>query len=1028
MSRVRFAVAAVITFVIPMIPKRPVGIRRPHRRRLIVLAAGLIGLLAPGAAHAQRIAGAVTDATGAVLPGVTVEARSPALIEQVRSVVTDGSGNYLIVALEPGVYSVTFSLTGFKTVLREGIQLRTGFTAEVDAQLSVGAVAETVTVSGASPIVDIHTIEQRQVIDRQIIDTIPTGKSFQSYALLVPGMGGGNSFFTSLSQDVGGMSTGQTQRLFIHGGKDQDQQLEINGLDTGDVVLPGANYSFFPDGNFEEVSVDYAGNSAEVETGGVRVNMIPREGGNRFRGHFFTTFTFPDLQADNVDQKLRDRGLTRGVSVKEVWTLNPAVGGPIVKDRLWFFAAHTTQVADILPADIFFARDPAALVYVPDLGRPASDRTTAHEQSVNLTLQATHKDKVKFYWTNSATDKPRTLAGKKLPPLFITPEAAISTKARTDTYQAVWTRPHTNRILFEAAVSHQPVDYSLLPTDTAVTTLPGVLEATTLTASRNMSPWFSGATQRISPKRTTSVRAAASYVTGSHNLKVGMNTVYLYTLTQNESNNDWINVTTFSGRAFRANFRTPGTATNESRGLGIFAQDQWRIARMTVNAGVRFDHNKEWYPDQILTASTWQPQDFSIAGQTAVIWKDIQPRLGIAVDLFGNGRTALKASVTRAGQRDGANWASALNPGLNNTLQTRAWTDFDNDGFPDGNPLDPAPNGELTSPNTNLAFGKPIVTTFFDEDWRYGWGKRRSNWEFSGSVQHQLGEGVSVDVAYFRREQVNFSEIDNRAVGISDFDTFSLTVPSDPRLGSSSGRVLRFFDLKSTSVRLPDEIRTSSDNFGGESETWRGFDFGINARMRGLMLQGGVSTGRTSIDYCDLQSQLPERISATTATGSVTRAAAAGGGDTVANDFCRRGTNWLTQIKLIGSYMLPYGIQVAGTLQSQPGPERAAIYRFSAADLVAALGRPATLFPGGLSANVIEPGTVYGDRFNQVDLRLTKIIKFASTIQLRAMFDLFNMFNANAVTLEQYAVGPTYLAPQAILPGRLAKFAFQFDF
>src|SRR5262249_33635121 len=338
------------------------------------LATGIVGpLLAPGVATAQSIGGTVSDTTGAVLPGVTVEARSPALIEQVRSAVTDGGGQYLIVALEPGTYTVAFSLGGFRTVVREGIQLRTGFTANVDAQLSVGAVEETVTVSGASPIVDIHNVEQRQVIDRQIIETIPTGKSFQSYALLVPGMEGSNSFFTSLSQDVGGMSTGQTQRMFIHGGRAEDQQLEINGMDTGDVVLPGANYAYYPDSNFEEVSVDYAGNSAEVETGGVRINMIPREGGNTWRGHFFSTFALKRLQADNIDQALRDRGLSRGVSVKEIWLVNPVLGGPIKKDRLWFFAAHTSQVADILPVDIFFARDPTALVYVPDLNRPASD-------------------------------------------------------------------------------------------------------------------------------------------------------------------------------------------------------------------------------------------------------------------------------------------------------------------------------------------------------------------------------------------------------------------------------------------------------------------------------------------------------------------------------------------------------------------------------------------------------------------------------------------------------------------------------
>src|SRR5688572_26269574 len=153
--------------------------RLPRGNRRIVFAAVAGLLLAPDVATAQRIGGTVTDATGAVLPGVTVEARSPALIEQVRSAVTDGGGQYLIVALEPGTYSVTFSITGFRTVLREGIQIRTGFTANVDVQLSVGAVEETVTVSGASPIVDVHTVEQRQVIDRQIIDTIPTGKSFQ---------------------------------------------------------------------------------------------------------------------------------------------------------------------------------------------------------------------------------------------------------------------------------------------------------------------------------------------------------------------------------------------------------------------------------------------------------------------------------------------------------------------------------------------------------------------------------------------------------------------------------------------------------------------------------------------------------------------------------------------------------------------------------------------------------------------------------------------------------------------------------
>ena len=160
-------------------------------------------LLAPGVATAQQIGGTVSDSTGGVLPGVTVEVRSPALIEQVRTAITDGSGQYLVVALEIGTYSVTYTLPGFSTLVRDQIEMGSGFTATIDVQLSVGDIQETVTVSGATPVVDIQNVEQRAVMDRQVIDSIPTGKSFQSYALLVPGMGGYDSYLTSLSQDQG---------------------------------------------------------------------------------------------------------------------------------------------------------------------------------------------------------------------------------------------------------------------------------------------------------------------------------------------------------------------------------------------------------------------------------------------------------------------------------------------------------------------------------------------------------------------------------------------------------------------------------------------------------------------------------------------------------------------------------------------------------------------------------------------------------------------------------------------------------
>ena len=973
--------------------------------------------------------GLVADTTGGVLPGVTVEARSPSIIEGVRTAITDGNGQYLIIALEPGTYAITYSLPGFGTLIRDGIALSTGFTATIDVQLSVGDIQETVTVSGASPVVDIQNVEQRQVMDREIIDSVPTGKSFQNYALLGPGMGSSESYLTPLSQDQGGMAPTTLSRMKIHGGSELDQQLEINGMDVGDSLTQGSNYSVFPDSNFEELSIEYSGNSAAIETGGVRINMIPREGSNQFSGHFFTTFAFPELNADNVDQELIDAGLTKGTFVDQVWTINPVLGGPIIQDKLWFFLGHTTGKADLIPANLFFAQDPSALVYVPDQNQPSLDDTTIHEQNINLTFQASTKDKLKFYWTNSATDKGHELQGRTLPTIFIAPEAAIQGVIRTNSYQATWTRPHTNRLLFEAGVSHQPVRYRLLPTDEAtgqgLTSLPGVLEFVPVLASRNMSSWFSGATERNNPKYTNFVRGSVSYVTGSHNLKFGVSSLFLGENTINGSDNDWVNVNTIFGNPLRANFRTPGIGLNDSRSLGIYAQEQWTLDRMTINAGLRFDHITASFPDQISAASTWAPQDFLIEGQTATSWQDLQPRLGIAYDLFGDGRTAVKFSANRAGQRDQTDWAVALNPGQNNTLQTRSWNDgatcldpavcVPGDGFPQGDPLNPAANGELLTPTSNPAFGLPIVTTFFDDNWSTGWGNRFSNWEFTVSVQQELVAGMSIDVGFFRRAFGNFDANDNRALGPEDFDSVQVQIPDDPRL-PTAGQMITLFDQTPGSItRLPDRIRTSADVYGGESRTWQGFDITADARVEGFLFQGGLSTGSFSSDNCEQLNNLPENVPNT--SGSTVRAPI---------DFCNTSQNWLTQVKFLTSYTLPYDIQLAATLQNQEGPQRIAQVTYSAATFGALLGRPAT--GGNQVVNVLEPGTLYGDRFTQFDLRFTKIFNLANGTRFRAMFDLFNLFNSNSVVRESTGFGDSWLTPQSIMPGQLGKFAFQFDF
>ena len=297
----------------------------------------LLALVVPSAAFAQAsITGIVKDPSGAVLPGATVEASSPALIEKARSVVTDGSGQYRIVTLPPGVYSLTFTLAGFSTVRREGIELRGTFTAAIDAELRVGNVSETVTVTGETPLVDTQSATQQRVLGSEVVDAIPTSRMPSSLVELIPGItvtqGAGNWYGLG-AHDVGG-SVGDIVGIFaIHGGTFQDSRMTINGLSTG-WGNEAFETGFTPNMSaIQETVVDTAA-SVENEVGGVRTNIIPKDGGNVFAGQMFASYTNEHFTSNNVDADLRSRGLPFANSVKMNGDFNPGFGGPIRRDKV----------------------------------------------------------------------------------------------------------------------------------------------------------------------------------------------------------------------------------------------------------------------------------------------------------------------------------------------------------------------------------------------------------------------------------------------------------------------------------------------------------------------------------------------------------------------------------------------------------------------------------------------------------------------------------------------------------------------
>ena len=1019
----------------------------PSARGTVALVPAVFALLllVPAGAYAQAIGGTVTDSTGAVLPGVTVEARSPALIEQVRTAVTDGSGQYLIVALETGEYAVTFTLPGFSTVVRDAVELSAGFTANVDIELPVGALEETVIVTQASPEIDVQSVERRETMDRDVYEVLPTARSYDAMALLVPALNIQGGPTTSVSADTGGITGGGTNRLSIHGSRDADSVVEIDGMDTNQVAYEGAPAGSPFDTAIAEFVYDYSGSSAEVETGGVRLNLIPKEGSNAFSGGFFADLAHSSWLANNIDQELVDRGIQGGVeggpALDQAWGFAPSFGGPLARDRLWFFTTYTFRRAAQLPAGLFLNEDTAGPRYLPSADERAINTSDRREGSLRLTWQATSRDKVQAYWRQYSATRTPNLSGSALDPIFISPEAGSESDGGVYTYQLSWVRPQTNRVLFEAAVSMQPNYTTLFALDAetqlargndnvynARTDLYGSYEATTNDMIRNMGFFFGGTDVHFST-RNTSARGAMSYVTGSHNLKVG---VQYNAKGQNESyrsGNTWTNQITFRGSPVQARFHARPNETNELTNIGIYAQDQWTIDRLTLNLGVRFDYFEAGYPDQTTEPMTWSPTPRTFPGATVASWKDLQPRLGVVYDLAGDGRTALKASASRYGERNAIALAGEVNPVANNVLMSRSWLDgrvclnpavcVPGDGIVQGNPLLNFPNGEILSFNPTPGFASPEITDRFDPDYAFGWGRKESNWAFSGSVQHEVTTGVTVDGGYFRRHYVNLAVVDNEATRAEDWDQWVYMVPEDPRLPNGGGYPLTLVDLDPAAVTVPQNFTRNADAYGGRSEMWHGVDLNFTARVGGVLLQGGYATGKTTTDACAVNAALPERINE--GAGGLT-----GGGDSVVPvEHCATETPWIQQGSLFGSYTFPYDIVFSGTFFSRAGTPRLAVIPVPNAVAEAALGRPPT--EDSIAVNVITPGSAYGDRLNQLDLRIAKIIDMGGTTNLRASFDLYNVFNANAVARERYTL-VNYLQPVGVQLGRLVKLTMQLNF
>jgi Carboxypeptidase regulatory-like domain len=982
-------------------------------RRVASLLALLVML--PAAAYAQSIAGVVKDTSGAVLPGVTVEASSPVLIEKVRSVSTDGAGQYRIDNLRPGSYAVTFTLPGFSTVKLEGIELAGTFVASVNSEMRVGNVAETVTVSTEAPVVDIQSAQRQRVFSQEVLEAIPAGRSHINEIVFIPGVAAAQPGRGALA-DVGGTNNLQNTTFSIHGGRTSDTRLQLDGVRLGNVLSPGEFSNFVPDtGATQEVTVDYAAISAEQAFGGLRINLVPKEGGNDFRGSAFVTGVNSAWQGSNLSQELKDKGLPEPNEMKRAYDINPSFGGPLVREKLWFYSSARWQQNQNYVAGLYNnanAGDPTKWLYVQDPTQRGQFSLTQNGVNTRLTYQAAAKHKLSFYYDNQTRDWDDGRAG-------VSPESVVLYRFPVlRLAQAAWTSPLTSRLLLEVRYANRGESFgNLLPPEGDVwrSMIPVLEQSSNFQYRGRGGDGGVSGTFGFSAQNINNAVANVSYVTGSHSVKLGFSDTWSTTESSSNSNT--------SNLYFRFNngipnqltmYGTPTTGASKVMGeIGVFVQDRWTRDRVTVNAGVRYDQFKGGYPEQHLGPAMFQPtRDLTFPAVTGINVKDVTPRIGVSYDVRGNGKTALKASLGKYP----LGVSTIGNPaGITNTV-TRTWTDANSNFRPDCNLLDlqqqdvRSGGGDFCGTVSSLNFGLPTSVTKFNNDTRFGWGTRAYNWEFSTSVQHQIAPRVAVDVGYFRRWFGNFQVTQNLLTTSADFSPYSFTAPLDSRLPDGGGfPVTGLFDLNPNKSGQVDNYTTLARDFGTQIEHWNGVDASVNARLEhGILLQGGFSVGRTVTDNCEIR-------------------AAVGGNPS--QRFCHVETNLMgqTQVKLLGTYMLPKAdVNVAATFQSTPGPQILSNYVLLATQTT--LGRAFTGVPN-VTVNLVEPGTLYGDRVNEVDIRLAKILRFGRT-RTNVGFDIYNILNSAAVLSynQSYSATGAWLVPTGVLQPRFLKFSVQVDF